>query len=850
MKTPAAPHRSHSPFLQCSIAAIALISITMSVPAAELAVGNLTVKEGFRAELLYTVPKDTQGSWVAMTIDPDGRLIMSDQYGALYRITPPAIGASADGTVVEKLDVEIGSAQGLLYAFDSLYVMVANDQPFKRGLHRVRDTDGDGKFDEVKLLRELVGGGEHGPHAILKHPDGKSLTIVIGNQTQMTEISESRVPKIWGEDHLLPRLWDGNGFMRGVLGPGGTIYHTDPNGENWELFAVGFRNEYDAAYNRAGELFTYDADMEWDMNTPWYRPTRINHVVSGAEFGWRSGAGKWPAYYPDSVGAVVDVGPGSPTGVTFGYGAKFPAKYQDAFYALDWSYGKLYAVHLDPDGASYTGEVEEFVSGQPLALTDIEVNPRDGAMYFAVGGRRTQSALYRVTYVGDESTRESRASRDGARARRERQELEAFHGRQDPKAVETAWKQLDDNDRAIRYAARVALEWQPVSEWKDRALAEDEPDRAIQSIIALARVTGRDEPHRTPESPQPDLALQAKMLDTLDRLEWARLDNRQRLDLLRAYTLAFTRHGRPEAQRSEALRKKFEGLYPGNSPEQTFELAQFLVYFEAPSAATRLMAQLRSAASMQEQMNYARTLRALRTGWTLALREEYFRWFVNAAAFKGGASLAGFLRDMKKDAVDTLSETEKTALQPVLEAQPEIKNPMELLATRSFVKEWTMDDWSSISARDLRERNFDRGRQLYGAVACSSCHRFAGDGGAIGPDLTGVSGRFSPRDLLESLVNPSKEISDQYGMIVVHKTDGDFVTGRVANMNGDRLSIAENMLAPGDFTNVRRADIEKIEPSTISPMPEGLLNSLNRDEVLDLMAYLLSAGDRTSRMFR
>jgi putative heme-binding domain-containing protein len=197
-----------------------------------------------------------------------------------------------------------------------------------------------------------------------------------------------------------------------------------------------------------------------------------------------------------------------------------------------------------------------------------------------------------------------------------------------------------------------------------------------------------------------------------------------------------------------------------------------------------------------------------------------------------------------------LSETEKTALQPVLEAQPEIKNPMELLATRSFVKEWTMDDWSSISARDLRERNFDRGRQLYGAVACSSCHRFAGDGGAIGPDLTGVSGRFSPRDLLESLVNPSKEISDQYGMIVVHKTDGDFVTGRVANMNGDRLSIAENMLAPGDFTNVRRADIEKIEPSTISPMPEGLLNSLNRDEVLDLMAYLLSAGDRTSRMFR
>ena len=56
-----------------------------------------------------------------------------------------------------------------------------------------------------------------------------------------------------------------------------------------------------AAFNKAGELFTYDADMEYDFNTPWYRPTRVCHVVSGAEFGWRNGAGKWPSFYPDSL---------------------------------------------------------------------------------------------------------------------------------------------------------------------------------------------------------------------------------------------------------------------------------------------------------------------------------------------------------------------------------------------------------------------------------------------------------------------------------------------------------------------------------------------------------------------
>ena len=136
--------------------------------------------------------------------------------------------------------------------------------------------------------------------------------------------------------------------------------------------------------------------MEWDLNTPWYRPTRVNHVIDGAEFGWRTGSAKFPEHYSDSFGAVVNIGPGSPTGVAFGYGAKFPAKYQHAFYICDWSYGKHYAVHMEEAGSTYTATFEEFASAAPLPLTDILVNPNDGAMYFAVGGRRVQSGLYRV----------------------------------------------------------------------------------------------------------------------------------------------------------------------------------------------------------------------------------------------------------------------------------------------------------------------------------------------------------------------------------------------------------------------------------------------------------------------
>ena len=90
-------------------------------------------------------------------------------------------------------------------------------------------------------------------HAMLPGPDGKSLYVVCGNADQD---GQARWParacrRLWGEDHLLPRMPDGNGFMAGVLGPGGCIYKVDPDGKNWELVSTGYRNAFDAAFNRA-----------------------------------------------------------------------------------------------------------------------------------------------------------------------------------------------------------------------------------------------------------------------------------------------------------------------------------------------------------------------------------------------------------------------------------------------------------------------------------------------------------------------------------------------------------------------------------------------------------------------
>src|SRR5262249_44061369 len=153
---------------------------------------RIKIIKDFKVELLYSVPKDKEGSWINLCVDPKGRLIVSDQYGPLYRVTPPPLGGKAVDTKVEKIDLPIGEAQGLLWAFDSLYVVVNEGKDYESGLYRVRTSKGDDRLDEVKLLRKINGGGEHGPHAVLLAPDGKSLYIVCGNGTQMMELSRSR----------------------------------------------------------------------------------------------------------------------------------------------------------------------------------------------------------------------------------------------------------------------------------------------------------------------------------------------------------------------------------------------------------------------------------------------------------------------------------------------------------------------------------------------------------------------------------------------------------------------------------------------------------------------------------
>jgi putative heme-binding domain-containing protein len=799
------------------------------------------VPPGFVVERLYEVPAAEQGSWVSLTVDPQGRLVACDQYGGLYRITL----AESAAPQIERLAVEMGAAQGLLFAFNSLYVNV-NDQSGRGaregGVYRLTDTDGDDQFDKVDHLIPLNNGGEHGPHALILSPDGKRIVMCAGNNTNIPYdlIAESRVPRNWSEDHLLGRMPDARGHNADRLAPGGFVASFLPDGTGFELIATGFRNQYDIAFNGDGELFTYDADMEWDVGTPWYRPTRVNHVISGGEYGWRNGTGKWPAYYPDSFGAAVDIGPGSPTGICFGYGAKFPAKYQRALFIADWSYGNIYAVHLDEQGSTYGGNYETFATAAPLPVTDMVVHPQDGSLYFAIGGRRTQSGLYRIRYTGEEATTAvPLASQTGGEMRAVRRALESLHvdvpaaGAADD--VQMALNHLGNNDAGVRFAARIALEHQPIALWRDAVLKMADDHGRINGIVALAR-SGKEND-------------QEEAVAALLRADWSRLSAQGRIDLLRAYGLTFIRLGKPTAaQRDQVIAQLNEHL-PQADNRVTRELAQVLVYLQAPGAVERTVELLVSAPSQEDQMYFAYILRDQGAGWSDAARRAYYQWFATAAASRGGMSFGGFLDNIRAASVATLSEKEKELYAELLKPTAP-RDPLADLAPRPVVKTWSVADVDSILSTSQHQPSFERGRQMFSVAQCYKCHRMGVSGGILGPDLTGAGGRFSAKDLLIATLEPNKEVSDQYAATQFLTDSGQVIVGKVINMNGNQLQVLTNLLDPSALTMVNRDEIEEVRPAANSLMPAGLLDTLNQEEILDLLTYLRSGGNSEHPLYQ
>ena len=593
---------------------LALAAGTATDPAA------IVVPPGFKIELLRSAQPD-EDSWVSMAFDPQGRLTVACEKKGLLRLT---LGATSVEKA-ERINDTLLECRGLLYAAGALYANANNSKM----LVRLHSSKNDGQFDEITELLHADGGVGHGRNHVKLGPDDM-LYVAHGNNVIAPPAASSDSPlRNMQEDRLIPCPWDPQMFDGDVKLPAGHVLRSDLDGRSWTLLAGGLRNELDVAFNEDGEMFTFDADMEWDAGAPWYRPTRVNHVISGADYGWRRGTSKWPEYFPDCGPTVLDIGLSSPTGVIFGTKSNFPGKWHRAFFLCDWAYGRIIAVQLRPQGSSYTATAEPFVTGRPLNVTDAAIGP-DGAMYFITGGRRTQSGLYRVSYTGPQiveppkTADEVAAEQSAAAARALRHRLETFHGHPQPGAVAEIWPHLGSTDPWIRHAARIALEWQDVRLWQDKALAEMDVTASLTALLALAR-------NATPDAQRP-------MLAKLDALPFAELTDEQQILALRDYQLAFIRLGAPDAELAAASTRRLDALYPARSWQANHLLCELLVYLKASSVIAKTIALLDKAERSEDLLHYLFFLRNMTAGWTIDQRRSYFTALNRAEKLEGARS--------------------------------------------------------------------------------------------------------------------------------------------------------------------------------------------------------------------
>jgi putative heme-binding domain-containing protein len=355
------------------------------------------VPENF--EVQHVIGHEHTGSLLAMTFNEFGQILVAQEKGPILLIYDSNDNGVPDAARVACSAVK--SCQGLVCVSGKLFAV--GDGPSGQAIYRLDDEDRDGEYERATTILQFEGTlGEYGPHGIVLGRDGM-LYVAFGNRAKLTRPFDSSSPlKTVYESELFPRMEDPNGIDAGVRAPCGGVLRLDAEGGTVELVAAGMRNPYDLAFDREGELFLLDSDLEMDSATPWGRSTRLLHVVPSGEYGWRSGSAVWLQTWPDNLPAVRDTGRGAPTGCVFYDHTKLPSNFHGALFSCDWANGSIRAFRKQRTGATFSATEETFLKGRPLNPTDVEVGP-DGWLYFTTGGRGTRGNVYRVVWKGTPS---------------------------------------------------------------------------------------------------------------------------------------------------------------------------------------------------------------------------------------------------------------------------------------------------------------------------------------------------------------------------------------------------------------------------------------------------------------
>lgn len=906
--------------------------------------GPYQVPPGFVVE---TVADDSQvGSLIQVTFDANGSPVVSKERSHPVRL----LDNDGDGTfeTQQVISDQVENCQGIWFDGSTLYANCTNPEDREAYLFRLPDVDGDGVADSREALVRYLGRiGEHGPHDIRRAPDG-SITVLLGNHTFVPAdlISADSPLQGYRESQLLNRYMDARGHAAGRKAPGGALFRIEDGGESYSLQFGGFRNPYNHAYNIDGEVFTFDSDMEWDINLPWYREVRSVHGIPSADYGWRTGSGKFPAYFLDSLPPVDDLGRGSPVGVDFYHSYAYPPEYFDSFLQGDWSRGRVVLSKFKQSGATYelAEPATDFIYGEPLNVTDVAVGP-DGLVYFTMGGRMTQGGFFRVAYKGHRGNDgyqpdsgilsvvrqpqplsafshayfqeqkdvmgdawatdlqalvrdETAEDRDRAQALHllqrygpkpdavlirsafesqhaslraaamyvvgqhgsDRAKTLAAEGLADPDALvrrraseallrmgdpafagtSALYALVGDTDRFVRWSGRVAMEATPRDAWKNAVVDESDPTAAATGMLALVR---------TAETP---IEIEAVFEKTLSMLKSDTLDTDNELALLRVFHLACLEiEGGCRESLRDQIYEVVSARFPADDEALNREYARTMAYANRPEAIGPILAQIPAGDEKQQlQIHYVYCLREIKRGWEPEQKQTLLAWFRKASDWRGGASFPGFINRLFESSLEFFDEQERQAAYAAIpeyapvddeallaslrrrdgHVQPNVfarKTGTNLYSEQEIFEYMMYDPMTTLATRQ-------QGVEIY-EEACARCHRLGDLGEDYGPDLTTIGNRFTRRDMLEAVLWPSREMSDQYGSWRIETKD-DVYSAMI--LEEDEASVTILIPDLDRPVSIQRDDIVDMRESDVSIMPEGLLDAFEMRQTAGLFRLL------------
>jgi len=173
----------------------------------------------------------------------------------------------------------------------------------------------------------------------------------------------------------------------------------------------------------------------------------------------------------------------------------------------------------------------------------------------------------------------------------------------------------------------------------------------------------------------------------------------------------------------------------------------------------------------------------------------------------------------------------------------DLKDVEAMLAARvpQHVQEWKLEDFAKAQVKD-DEETIMRGLQAFAKARCNQCHMMSGHGVNLGPDLTKIGERFKGQKLFEQIVTPSAEINKKYQNYQFLLKNGKIVTGVIQSENANVYQVAPSLLTPKVLVRVPKRQVEEKIASQISPMPNGLVNTLEKQEIIDLVSFLQAGG--------